>query len=153
MVASATRAPYEEIHFMFIGNDTTRIYMGYYTNGQAYQSGPVTLNFHTNEKYHSYAFQWTADFIKWYVDDVEVTSEMGSRPIPTTPNRFVVSFLGEVSGTVNDDSVTNTSPDVYRNFEYVPHSDSSALLTFIQGYFSSGHLYQYYVHTNPNRKL
>ena len=116
MVASPTRAPYEEIHLKFFGNDTTHLSIGYYANGVAYQAGPVELTFHADAEFHDYAFEWTASYIKWYVDGVEMSSELGSRPIPTTPNRFIINFLSEENGIVTDDSAIFTSISVDRDF-------------------------------------
>lgn len=120
MVASTTATKYEEIYVKFFGNDTTRVFIGYYTNGRAYQAGPVKLSFRANEGYHKYAFEWTTTSIKWLVDGKEVSSEWGNRPLPTTPNRFMVSLLTEFKGNrTTDNTLVYTEANVNRNFVYV----------------------------------
>ena len=116
MVASTTRTPYEEIYVKFFGNDTANIYIGYFTNGIAYSAGPVATTFETDSDYHTYAFEWTSGYIKWFIDGTQVADVSGTTPIPTSPDRFIVNFLAEVDGITTDDSSFATASSIGRNF-------------------------------------
>jgi len=137
MLASITKSPFEEVHIKFIGNDTTHVSIGFYTAGIAYQNGPVELNFQANMDFHRYAFEWTPNYIKWFVDGNLVASETGSRPIPTLPTRFIANFQIEQDGKVTDNSVIYTAPNVGRNFVFpsgavvIPVESSFNNLTYL----------------------
>eukprot|EP01111_Echinosteliopsis_oligospora_P000313 TRINITY_DN1029_c0_g1_i2.p1 TRINITY_DN1029_c0_g1~~TRINITY_DN1029_c0_g1_i2.p1 ORF type:complete len:271 (+),score=48.78 TRINITY_DN1029_c0_g1_i2:99-911(+) len=125
MVESITRAPYENIYIKLIGNETQRIFTGYFYGGVNYQTGPVTLASITNTLIsHKYAFEWTSGHIIWYIDGQIVTSEYGNRPIPTMPNTFVISQTIEQTGYVTDDSSLSTQ---YIDRNYVPAEDTAAV--------------------------
>ena len=80
---------HDEIDFEILGNDTTRLQVNYWVNGVEHPQF-ITLGFDAAADYHTYAFDWRADGIKWYVDGVlvhSVTSTDGT--LPTTPGRIV----------------------------------------------------------------
>ena len=58
-----------EIDIEFLGYDTTKVQFNYYTNGVGKHEYLYDLGFDASEEFHEYAFRWTKDSIKWYVDD------------------------------------------------------------------------------------
>jgi len=128
MVESTTKAPYENIYIKILGNETRRVFTGYFYGGVNYQTGPVTLPTSTSTLVsHRYAFEWTSGYIVWYFDEDVVTSEYGNRPIPTQPNTFIINQVIEQTGYVTDDTSLSTQ-SVDRN--YVPENASTAIATF-----------------------
>lgn len=135
MVASSTKTNYEAVYFKFFGNETERVYTGYFSGGRRYSiiglkkiiendtnkhssnpTGPVTLGFDATNKKHKYGFEWTSGYIRWYVDGKEVTSALGGKALPSQPNRFFASLLTESEGVNTDDSIIPTDTLVDRHF-------------------------------------
>ena len=71
--------PWDEVDIEILGKDTTRMQTNYYTNGVGGHETLVNLGFDSSEAFHTYAFEWTAAYIKWYVDGKLVHTETGSR--------------------------------------------------------------------------
>ena len=63
-----TGHPWDEIDVEFLGNDTTRIQLNYYTNGTGGHEFLYELGFDGSEGFHEYGFDWQPDSITWYVD-------------------------------------------------------------------------------------
>lgn len=76
----------------------------------------MLLNFDATNKEHKYGFEWTSGYIRWYVDGKEVSSALGGKALPSTPNRFYASLLTERTGVTTDDSIIPTDSTVGRNY-------------------------------------
>ena len=79
-----TYNPWDEIDIEFLGDDTTKIQLNYYTNGKGKHEFIYELGFDGSEDFHEYAFDWQKDSITWYVDgkpvhkaDVEIPAASG----------------------------------------------------------------------------
>lgn len=57
-----------EIDMEVAGNDTQQIELTYHVNGRHIRE-IVQLGFDASEDFHTYAFDWRADSIRWYVDN------------------------------------------------------------------------------------
>lgn len=97
--------PWDEIDIEFLGKDTTKVQFNYYTNGVGGHEKVVDLGFDASKAYHTYAFDWQAGSIKWYVDGVlkhTATSNIPSRPGKIMMNLWngkgVDSWLGSYNG-------------------------------------------------------
>ncbi|MEO0881127.1 MAG: family 16 glycosylhydrolase [Pseudomonadota bacterium] len=85
--------PHDEIDFEFLGKDTNRVWLNWFSNGQAGEAKWHELGFDAAEAFHHYAFEWTPDTIRWFVDGVLVYERPeGSRPVPVTPGRIIVNL-------------------------------------------------------------
>jgi beta-glucanase (GH16 family) len=84
--------PWDEIDIEFLGKDTTKVQLNYFTDGQGNHEKLLDLGFDAADDYHTYAFEWNAESIKWYVDGRLVHTETGTRgPLPTHPGRIMVN--------------------------------------------------------------
>jgi beta-glucanase (GH16 family) len=82
----------------------------YYTNGTGGHETRVNLSFDSSAAFHTYAFEWQPNYIKWYVDGNLVVTEDGSRgPLPSTPSKIMMNhwpginvdqWLGHFDGQV-----------------------------------------------------
>jgi len=61
--------PWDEIDIEFLGKDTTKVQFNYYTNGVGNHEKIVNLGFDAANSYHTYAFDWQPNSIKWYVEE------------------------------------------------------------------------------------
>lgn len=71
------------------GEDPTRLQVSYFLAGVGAQYHTVQLGFNATAALHTYAFDWSAGSLRWYVDNAEVFS-MASAP-PSTAEGYIVS--------------------------------------------------------------
>lgn len=84
---------WHEIDVEILGKDPTKMQTNYFTNGVGGHETVIDLGFDASLASHNYAFVWTPTSIKWYVDDVLVHTETGSRgPLPSLPGRIMVNL-------------------------------------------------------------
>ena len=81
--------PWDEIDFEFLGYDTTKVQLNYYTDGVGGHEYMLDLGFDASEGYHTYGFDWQPDCITWYVDGVARYS--ATENLPTNPGRIMVN--------------------------------------------------------------
>lgn len=81
--------PHDEIDFEFLGKSPRQVQLNYYTDGVGGHETMIDLGFDASEDFHSYAFEWRPDAIRWFVDGRLVHEERGARgPLPSTPGRI-----------------------------------------------------------------
>lgn len=73
--------PHDEIDVEFLGNDTTRVHFNYFNNGKIAKPFIYDLPYDAADEFHLYAFEWTEETIRWFIDD-ELIREL---PIPASP--------------------------------------------------------------------
>lgn len=77
---------HNEIDIEFLGYDTTRLQVNFWTNDDTYTRSHeriINLGFDASQGQHSYGFKWTSTDITWYVDGVAVHSAVNSVSDPT----------------------------------------------------------------------
>jgi beta-glucanase (GH16 family) len=85
--------PWDEVDIEILGKDTTKMQTNYYTNGIGGHETLINLGFDSSVAFHTYAFEWTATSIKWFVDGVLVHTENGSRgPLPTHRSKLMMNL-------------------------------------------------------------
>ena len=87
------QSPWHEIDVEILGKDTTQIQTNYFTDGVGGHETLLHLGFDASADFHNYAIVWSASSIKWYVDDVLIHTETGTRgPLPTVPGKVMVNL-------------------------------------------------------------
>ncbi len=81
--------PWDEIDIEILGKDTTKVQFNYFTNGTGEHEFMYDLGFDASEGFHTYGFDWQADYIAWYVDGKEVYR--ATENIPSTPGRIMMN--------------------------------------------------------------
>ncbi len=81
--------PWDEIDIEILGKDTTKVQLNYYTNGKGDHEYMYDLGFDASEGFHTYGFDWQANYIAWYVDGKEVYRV--TENIPSTPGRIMMN--------------------------------------------------------------
>lgn len=100
-------APHDEIDFEFLGKSPRQVQLNYYTDGKGGHETMIDLGFDASEDFHTYAFEWRPDSIRWFVDGRQVHEETGARgPLPSHPGKIFLhvwagknldGWLGRVS--------------------------------------------------------
>lgn len=91
--------PSHEIDIEFVGKDTRKVQYNYFYEGVPAGAIHIDLDYDASEEAHLYAYEWSADSVKWYIDDKLVhTSKASGHPIPQYPGRI---FLSVWSGSEN----------------------------------------------------
>jgi beta-glucanase (GH16 family) len=82
-------APHHEIDFEFLGKAPQRVQVNYFTDGVGGHETMIDLGFDASEDFHTYAFEWRPDSIRWFVDGRLVHEESGARgPLPSVPGKI-----------------------------------------------------------------
>ncbi|CAG0909245.1 unnamed protein product, partial [Cyprideis torosa] len=89
---------HQEIDFEFLGNDTTRVQLNYFVNGEGSHETFIDLGFDASAGYHTYGINHTPTKIEWYIDGQMVHRVSGQ--FPDTPARLMVSVWVAAKGTV-----------------------------------------------------
>ncbi|WP_310460125.1 family 16 glycosylhydrolase [Sphaerotilus sp.] len=66
--------PTELVGMHIQGQDPTRMQVSYFLSGTGAQYHTVSLGFNASAGLHTYAFDWSASSLRWYVDNSEVFS-------------------------------------------------------------------------------
>jgi beta-glucanase (GH16 family) len=77
---------HNEIDFEFVGTDTRRVQLNFWTNDDSYASSNevlVNLGFDAATSLHAYAFKWTSTGIRWYVDGTLIHEAFDQAANPT----------------------------------------------------------------------
>ena len=85
--------PHDEIDFEFLGKDTRRVWLNWFTNGTEGQSKWHHLDFDAADDYHLYAFEWTPETIRWFVDGELIYERPDNAlAVPVTPGRIIINL-------------------------------------------------------------
>ena len=81
--------PWDEIDIEFLGRDTTKMQLNYFTDGVGDHEYMHDLGFDASEEFHTYAFEWLPDSITWYVDGEAIYTATDN--IPSTPGKVMMN--------------------------------------------------------------
>ena len=79
-----TNNPWDEIDIEFLGNDTTKVQLNYYTSSKGGPAYHYSLGFDASEDFHEYGFDWQEDSLTWYVDGKAVYRATAEIPVTDT---------------------------------------------------------------------
>jgi beta-glucanase (GH16 family) len=98
---------WDEIDVEILGRDTRSVQLTYFHMG-AKRSITLPLGFDAAAAAHTYAFDWQAGYIRWYIDGRLVHQETGDGlPLPSAPQRLfahmwntteLTDWLGPIQG-------------------------------------------------------
>lgn len=116
--------PHDEIDFEFVASKPREVHLNYFRGGKD-DAVDIPLWFNTSHGDHLYAFEWSADSIRWYVDGVkirEVTAATAKAGIPTTTGRVVANLWagsGAATGWTGEPRFT-VARAAFRCISHVP---------------------------------
>jgi hypothetical protein len=74
--------PWNEIDIEILGRYTDDVQFNTITRGQTNHVSHQYVSFNPAQEYHVYGFEWTPDYVAWFIDSTEVTRQTGPH-IPT----------------------------------------------------------------------
>jgi len=113
--------PWDEIDIEFLGKDTTKVQLNYYTNGVGNHEKVINLGFDASQGFHTYAFDWQPNSIKWYVDGV--LKHTATTNIPTNAGKIMMNIW---NGKGVDDwlgSYNGANP-LYAEYDWVRYTSN-----------------------------
>ncbi|MGB4803750.1 MAG: family 16 glycosylhydrolase, partial [Anaerolineae bacterium] len=85
--------PHNEIDVELLGRDPTRLQVNYFTQGVGGHETWIDLGFDASAAFHTYAIEWKAGRVAWYVDGALRHVETGGRgALPNMPMRIMTSY-------------------------------------------------------------
>jgi hypothetical protein len=120
----------DEIDIEILGRDTTRMQVNYCTNGIGGHETMIDLEFDASQDFHTYAFEWSPNTIKWYVDGRLVHTEDGSHgPLPQTPGQIMANLWAgrDVDSWLK--AFTYSGSPIYAYYDWIRFSPSSCTVT------------------------
>jgi beta-glucanase (GH16 family) len=81
-------APTDLVGMHIQGQDPTRMQVSYFLSGVGAQYRTISLGFNASADLHTYAFDWSAGSLRWYVDDSEVF-HVASASLPSAEGHIV----------------------------------------------------------------
>ncbi len=117
--------PWDEIDIEFLGKDTEKMQINYYTDGVGGNEVMIDLSFDAADDFNDYAFEWLPDRIKWYVNGELVHKETDDNgPLPSHAMKIMVNLwpgIG-VDGWLNPfDSSILPVEAVYEMIRFTPY--------------------------------
>lgn len=100
-IGPSDHEPWDEIDFEFLGKNPGKVEINHTAGGQKVVGKIVDLGFDSSKDFHDYAFDWSKDGIKWFIDGVKVYETPKGAPLPTHPPFM---FLELWTGSEQEDS-------------------------------------------------
>lgn len=116
--------PREAIDIEFPGKDTTKVQFNYSENDNMHHEYIYDLGFDASEAFHEYAFLWTEDFIKWFVDGKEAYKVTATaNKLPTIPCKIMMNFSNLIDSPNMNSWVGkyDGSVDIYTAYKYMEY--------------------------------
>jgi beta-glucanase (GH16 family) len=82
---------HDEIDFEFTGRNPTQVDINTYVDGRNSRLEPIDLGFRYDEAPHAYAFEWTPDSVRWFVDGKQIAEVTGDI-VPQVPGKITSSI-------------------------------------------------------------
>jgi endo-1,3-1,4-beta-glycanase ExoK len=85
--------PHDEIDFEFLGKSPTQVFLNYFAGGRKHEKY-VQLPFDATAAANDFAFEWTAEGIRWFANGRLIREELASKgaDLPTTPQKIYLSI-------------------------------------------------------------
>lgn len=119
--------PKDEIDIEFVGSDTTRVQINYFTGGKNYHGAWIDLPYDAADQPQLYAFEWDPDEIRWYVGDQMVYRADGSKlAIPTHAGSVIFNLWAghpRLAGWTGPIHYEDGASATYHCISYAPPGD------------------------------
>ncbi|MCB1652210.1 MAG: family 16 glycosylhydrolase [Alphaproteobacteria bacterium] len=83
---------HDEIDFEFLGKDPMQVEVNYHRKGRNMGPWKIDLGFDASEAFHDYAFEWSPDKIKWFVDGKLVFETPDGADVPKHAGKLYFSL-------------------------------------------------------------
>ncbi len=83
---------HDEIDFEFLGKDPRTVELAYWANAKKMHRHVHQLGYDASQEFHDYAFEWTRESIKWYIDGQLIHSTAAGAQMPRNPGKIMFSL-------------------------------------------------------------
>lgn len=88
---------HDEVDFEFLGKSPQAVQLNYFVGGKGGHETSVPVGSDASADFHSYAFDWGPQHIRWYIDGKLVRTATAP-PLPAVPGQFFLSlWMGSAS--------------------------------------------------------
>ena len=119
---------WNEIDFEFIGRYSNSIQFNTITPGQRFHIRTQHINFDPYVDFHDYAFEWTPEYVAWFIDGVEVYRQTGEH-ISTLqyPQKIMMNIWNPIytNWVGYFDDILLPTVSVYDNVKYSSYTPGS----------------------------
>ncbi|MBS4220664.1 family 16 glycosylhydrolase [Bacillus sp. FJAT-49711] len=123
----------DEIDIEILGKDTTKLETNFFIGGVRGKNAHaiIDLGFDASEDFHDYAIEWSANYIKWFVDGELVRTVEGDEiELPSEPSSIMANLwsgAGAAARTWTGEFVYPGSPvrAYYDYIKFTPEKDDS----------------------------
>ncbi|MEO1459541.1 MAG: family 16 glycosylhydrolase [Pseudomonadota bacterium] len=85
--------PHDEIDFEFLGQDTTKVWVTRFADGERLPGKWIDLGYDAAGEPRLYAFEWHPGRIVWYAGETEIFRvEASERTLPVTPGKLIINI-------------------------------------------------------------
>lgn len=106
---------WNEIDIEILGRYTDNVQFNTITAGQTNHTRSQVVNFNPALDYHTYAFEWTPDYIAWFIDGTEVYRQTGAHVQTVTRAQKIMM---NIWNPIYDNWVGDWNPAVLPAFAY-----------------------------------
>ncbi len=85
----AHRKPHDEIDFEFLGKSPGEVQLNFFRDGKGGHEKMIPLGFDSAAQAHDYAFVWTRDSVRWFVDGRQVHETRTE--VPVSPGKIYLN--------------------------------------------------------------
>lgn len=118
---------WNEIDFEFLGKSPDTVKMTTILQGPTYYSNDLRVPFDVSEDFHTYTFEWTPEYVAWFIDGVEYQRQHGdhikklAHPSSVHINFWAVDSTVKGWGTWSNKNLNaNVIVDYFKYYEYKP---------------------------------
>ena len=119
--------PKDEIDIEFVGRDTTRVQLNYFTDAKSYGGAWIDLPYDAADHAQLYAFEWDRDEIRWYIGDQLVYRADGSKlALPTHAGHAIMNVWAahdRLAGWTGPTTFPDGASATYYCISYAPPGD------------------------------
>ncbi|NSX54900.1 family 16 glycosylhydrolase [Parasulfitobacter algicola] len=93
-IGPSNNKPHDEIDVEILTKDTNSVSFNTYVSGEPHHGKEVPLQNPTHTSFNIYSMLWTPREIRWYVNGEFVHKTIGTRYLPTHPQKIFASLWG-----------------------------------------------------------
>ncbi len=113
---------WNEIDFEFIGRYDNHIQVNIISPGQRNHEAAIPLDFNPYADFHTYAFEWTPDYIAWFIDGEEIYRQSEAHVAEMTRDQKIMMNIWPPAYTDWVGKIDSDNLPAYAYYDWVSYS-------------------------------